>query len=106
MKGNSTTVQYATLSEVPRRRAGEPERLAPLGDKELDAALAGDPNLAPRLDAEWLKGAKLVLPDNPGKTRMTLRVDNDVLAWLRRHKGYQSRINTMLRKMMEADSAK
>lgn len=39
----------------------------------------------------------------PGKTRVTLRIDNDVLEWLRRYgKGYQSLTNAALRAFMMA----
>jgi uncharacterized protein (DUF4415 family) len=37
----------------------------------------------------------------PKKTSTTVRIDSDVLAWLRAHgKGYQSRINAILRRKM------
>lgn len=39
----------------------------------------------------------------PTKTSTTVRIDSDVLHWLRSHgKGYQSRINTILRREMLA----
>ena len=37
----------------------------------------------------------------PVKQQVTLRIDADILAWLRRHgKGYQSRLNSLLRTAM------
>lgn len=40
----------------------------------------------------------------PTKTVATVRVDSDVLAWLKGHgKGYQTRINAILRRAMLAD---
>jgi uncharacterized protein (DUF4415 family) len=42
------------------------------------------------------------------KKRLTIRIHNDVLAWLKRQgKGYQTRINALLRSAMEnADSGR
>ena len=38
------------------------------------------------------------------KRQVTIRLDADVLSWLRSHgKGYQTRINALLRQMMLAD---
>lgn len=43
----------------------------------------------------------------PTKTSTTLRIDTDVLAWLRAQgKGYQSRINAILRREMLSAAAK
>lgn len=42
------------------------------------------------------------LPKPPRKGHMTLRIDTDVLAWFRAQgKGYQSRINAILRRYFE-----
>ena len=39
----------------------------------------------------------------PAKKQLTIRLDEDVLAWLKRHgKGYQTRINRILRVVMES----
>lgn len=40
----------------------------------------------------------------PNKTQITMRLDQDVFAWLRaKGKGYQTRLNAMLRQIMIAD---
>jgi uncharacterized protein (DUF4415 family) len=36
------------------------------------------------------------------KQTVTIRLDSDLLGWLRRQKGYQTRINAVLRTYMEA----
>jgi hypothetical protein len=52
------------------------------------------------LDIDWTK-ARLVIP--PGKETITLRLDRDVLDWLRSHgKGYQTLINQVLRTWYDA----
>jgi len=43
------------------------------------------------------------LPVPPRKTQIALRIDKDVLAWFKAQgKGYQTRINALLRAYMEA----
>ena len=55
----------------------------------------------PELDAGFFREARVVLP--PRKQQLTIRLDTDVLAWLRSQgKGYQSRINAVLRAYYEA----
>jgi uncharacterized protein (DUF4415 family) len=52
-------------------------------------------------DAAWWKGARVVLP--PERDLVTMRLDADILAWFRRGgRGYQSRINAVLRAYMRA----
>ena len=58
------------------------------------------PELANLPDDFW-DGAVLVYP--PGKEPISLRVDEDVLAWFRKNgPGYQSRMNAVLRNFMTA----
>jgi uncharacterized protein (DUF4415 family) len=38
------------------------------------------------------------------KKPITIRLDADLLDWLRKQKGYQTRINAVLRTYMEANS--
>jgi len=55
----------------------------------------------PRLDRTFFKKAMVAWP--PAKKQLTIRLDEDVLAWLKRHgKGYQTRINRILRVVMES----
>lgn len=57
----------------------------------------------PRLGKAFWKNAKLVMPDP--KDRLTIRVDHDVVEWLKKGgRGYQTRINAILRSYMEAQS--
>ncbi|HEB79564.1 MAG TPA: 3-oxoacyl-ACP synthase [Rhodospirillales bacterium] len=50
----------------------------------------------PETDARFWEGAELVLPAN--KERVTIRLDRDVVDWFKDHgKGYQTRINAVLR---------
>ena len=75
------------------------KRLRSLGDEAIRSGLDADPDVRPT-DANFWKRAKVVLPRT--KQTVTIRLDADLLAWLRREKGYQTRINAVLRTYMEA----
>ena len=66
-----------------------------LTDEEIDTS-----DIAP-LDKSFFANAKLRLPET--KTTITIRVDPDVLLWFKQQgKGYQSKINAVLRLYAEA----
>ena len=55
----------------------------------------------PPLTEEFFKNAVRGKYYKPTKTSTTVRIDSDVLAWLRTQgRGYQSRINAILRRKM------
>ena len=55
----------------------------------------------PALDKSFLRKATVAWP--PTKKQLTIRLDADVLDWLKGHgKGYQTRINRILRVVMES----
>lgn len=55
----------------------------------------------PALDGSFLKKATVAWP--PVKKQLTIRLDADVLDWLKRYgRGYQTRINRILRVVMES----
>jgi uncharacterized protein (DUF4415 family) len=59
----------------------------------------------PPLDKTFLKKATTTWP--PAKKQLTIRLDEDVLHWLKRHgKGYQTRINRILRVVMESQPSR
>ena len=68
-------------------------------DRMRDAEI--DYSDIPALDKTFLKKAATAWP--PAKKQLTIRLDADVLDWLRGHgKGYQTRINRILRVVMES----
>ena len=76
-------------------RALTPEELAALPDEEIDYSDI------PELDERFWKNARVVEPQN--KTAISIRVDQDILDWFKAQgKGYQSRINAVLRAYYEA----
>jgi len=84
-----------TLPELTDADLAELEALSARPDSEIDLSDA------PELTAEqWKKGIRGHFY-RPVKRQITARVDADVLAWLKSQgKGYQSRINAILRREM------
>ncbi len=78
------------------------ERLRLMSDADIHDAVASDPDIIPT-DEDFWETAKVVLPQR--KPTITIRLDADVLAWLKEHgKGYQTRINAILRAYMNAQN--
>ena len=70
-----------------------------MGDQDID--LSDSPEITPELFAKAVvrRGLKPV----SRKSQLTLRLDSDVLAWFKgQGRGYQTRINALLRAYMEA----
>ena len=74
-------------------------RLRSQSEGRIRRAIQRDPDARPT-DAEFWKQARVVMPT--AKQTVTIRLDADLLEWLRRQKGYQTRINAVLRTYMEA----
>jgi uncharacterized protein (DUF4415 family) len=69
--------------------------LAAMPDDEIDYS-----DIPPLPDEFWEKAVRNPFY-RPTKTSTTVRVDSDVLAWLKsKGKGYQTRINAILREAM------
>ncbi len=82
------------MKKVSRRVAKELVALARMPDDKID--LTDAPEVR-----EW-RGAVVGKFYRPIKRPVTIRVDADVLAWLKRQgRGYQTRINKLLREAME-----
>ena|ERR1700690_519940 len=80
---------------VVTRKASDLRRIDRVKDSGIDYSDI------PRLDKSFLKKATMAWP--PAKKQLTIRLDEDVLAWLKGHgKGYQTRINRILRVVMES----
>ena len=86
------------LSNPPPLSAAQRAQLDALDampDSEIDYS-----DISP-LDEKFWKNAIRNPFYKPTKTSTTVRIDSDVLHWLRTHgKGYQSRINAILRREM------
>ncbi len=75
-------------------------RVQAMTDEDVQRAIDDDPDtFVP--DLEWMNNARVVMPE--AKQMVTLRLDPDVLAWFRKGgRGYQTRINAVLRAFVEA----
>lgn len=83
----------------PARTRTDWKRIAALTDAEIERLAASDPDHPP-LDAAFWAG---VDKPRPVKEGISIKLDRDVLAWFRRQgRGYQTRMNAVLRRYMEA----
>jgi uncharacterized protein (DUF4415 family) len=90
-------VDLARLPPLTEKQKAELEALAARPDRDIDYSEI------PPLTAKFWTDAERGRFYKPIKTSTTLRIDADVLAWLRAQgKGYQSRINAILRREMLA----
>ncbi|MGC1371634.1 MAG: BrnA antitoxin family protein [Candidatus Sulfotelmatobacter sp.] len=93
MKGNTTQ----TTSGMHSKGTTDFKRLRAMRDADIDFS-----NI-PKLGKSFWKDARLTMPEP--KDRLTIRVDRDVVQWLKKNgPGYQTRINAILRSFMEAQS--
>ncbi|MDL2210670.1 BrnA antitoxin family protein [Desulfovibrio sp. OttesenSCG-928-O18] len=93
------TVRYEVDLNNPHplteKQEAELKALSEMPDSEIDYS-----DIPPLDDAFWKEAVRNPFY-KPTKTSTTVRVDSDVLAWLKSQgKGYQTRINTILREAM------
>jgi len=72
-----------------------------MSDAEIRKGIAADPDAHATNETFW-KHAKVVWP--APKQIVTMRLDADLLRWFRQQRGYQTRINAILRAYMSAHS--
>ena len=97
--------------KVTTRRLGEVRedrtdwaRVDAQSEEELAAAIRSDPD-DEELEPGWIKRATILYPAQP-KERVTIWLDADVVNWFRdQGRGYQTRINAVLRAYYEAVQA-
>ena len=70
-----------------------------MSDSAIRKGIAADPD-AQATDGQFWKTAKVVMPTP--KEIVTMRLDADLLRWFRQQRGYQTRINAILRAYMQA----
>lgn len=84
---------------LPKSSETDWERLDAMMDDDID--FSDDPEATPEMFARAIvrKGLKPV----PRKLQVTLRLDADILEWFKAEgRGYQTRINALLRAFMDA----
>ena len=76
------------------------QRLDAMTDEDID--LSDCPEITSEMFAQAV--VRRCLPTSKTKAQVTLRIDSDVLAWFKSQgRGYQTKINALLRAYMEAD---
>jgi uncharacterized protein (DUF4415 family) len=100
MRANGTTA--TTGRSTKRRGATDWSHLGRRTPAQIRKGIAADPE-SRATDAQFWKTAKVVLPTP--KEIVTMRLDADLLRWFRRERGYQTRINAILRAYMEAQES-
>lgn len=73
-------------------------RVDALTDEDIERAMRDDPDWADLIDVDWSK-AKIVIPR--AKKAISIRLDEDIVDFFQATgKGYQTRINAVLRHFM------
>jgi uncharacterized protein (DUF4415 family) len=99
-RGERNPTKGGTSGRMSKAKRGTDwNRLRRLSDAEIRKGIESDP-VAHRTDDKFWEDAKVVLP-RP-KAVVTMRLDADLLEWFRRERGYQTRINAVLRAYMNA----
>ncbi|MDQ3654525.1 MAG: BrnA antitoxin family protein [Chloroflexota bacterium] len=107
MQKSENIVRY-TAEELRRKRErGESQtdwaRVDAMTEEDLEAAIASDPD-----EAGWVYDWDNVIIGIPGpKRQVTVRLDGDIIEWFKdTGKGYQTRMNAVLRSYVEAEKRK
>ncbi len=88
-------IDLANLPPLTEAQKARLEALAEMPDDEIDFSDI------PPLDEKFWQNAVRNTFYKPTKKSTTVRIDSDVLAWLKRGgKGYQTRLNAILREAM------
>ena len=74
----------------------------PLPDQEIDTSDI------PEVEEDFFANAKLIMPTTTKKVPVSMWVDDDVLAWFKSQgaRGYQTRMNAVLRAYVQAHQPK
>jgi uncharacterized protein (DUF4415 family) len=97
------TARYSAEELEEKRRSGETctdwAKFDVMTEEQLEASIAADPDDVHE-ELDWTQAVR-GLP--PRKEHINIRIDADVLDWFRRTgKGYQTRINNVLRAFVES----
>lgn len=74
------------------------DEIAAIPDTDIDTSDI------PEVGQDFFANAKLIMPSSVKKIPVSLRLDDDVLAWFKAQgeRGYQTRMNAVLRAYMQA----
>tara|TARA_R110002110_G_scaffold85682_1_gene222960 strand:+ start:657 stop:965 length:309 start_codon:yes stop_codon:yes gene_type:complete len=90
---------YKSLDHMPKPKPLS-KHVKALTEKQLQNAAASDPD-AGTIPPDFWKDATIVMPSE--KVKVGIRLDSDVVEWFKSTgKGYQTRINAVLKSYMDA----
>ncbi len=95
-------VSTGKTSKAKRRAGTDWDKLGGMSAAQIRRGITSDPEVHATDEAFW-KDAKVVWPTR--KAVVTMRLDADLLAWFRQRRGYQTRINAILRSYMKAQES-
>jgi uncharacterized protein (DUF4415 family) len=103
-KQRSKNIVKYKLHELPEDNKTDWKRVDAMTDQELEENAATEEGSL-TADEEFWKVARLIMAaTDKDKERVTIRIDKDILKWLKKEgRGYQSRINSILRAFMTVD---
>jgi len=102
VRNRTNDVITGKTSKTKRTPATDWDKLRQVSPAQIRSGIASDSDVHPT-DEEFWKDAKVVWRTR--KTIVTMRLDADLLAWFRQQRGYQTRINAILRAYMKAHEA-
>lgn len=98
-------ITRTTIAEILEKRArGEKSltdwaRVDAMTDEDIERAMRDDPDWKDHMDIDWSK-ARMVFPDK--KKAISIRLDPDIVDFFQATgKGYQTRINAVLRHFVD-----
>jgi uncharacterized protein (DUF4415 family) len=95
-----TNADHTGKTSQARPRSGANwSTLRHMSSDQIRHGITSNPDVHPTDERFW-KNAKVIWPTR--KTIVTMRFDADLLAWFRQQRGYQTRINAILRAYMNA----
>jgi uncharacterized protein (DUF4415 family) len=106
LKANGSKIKAAKIKAAKTKRSKSRRvagtdwgKLRRMSAARIREGIAADPD-AHATDAAFWKTAEVVMP--APKEIVTMRLDADLLRWFRQQRGYQTRINAILRAYMQA----
>lgn len=92
---SETVRRYKSLSDIPAPSDEAIQRIAAIQDEDIDLSDM------PELTDDFWENAEVGKFYRPRKQQITVKVDADILAWLKSGgRGYQTRLNAILRHVM------
>jgi uncharacterized protein (DUF4415 family) len=101
--GSGKNITRISVDELPKAGRTDWKKLDLLTDEDIAAAAAHDPDAAPT-EIDW-SSARIITPVR--KKPLSIRLDPDVFAFFKsKGRGYQTRINAVLRHYVEHERKK